>query len=167
MDLVWSALFAAVYLRSRRDGRGAWVLFGVVLSHWVLDAVSHRPQIPLLPGLHRYVGLGLWYSIPGTFVVEGALWVLGIAAYLRATRSTTRLSALALSLFIGALTLAWVTTPFVSLPSGDFSRAALVRLLVIHAGLFALAYWIDRHRPPKPELIAGRGLCSVRPRARG
>jgi hypothetical protein len=60
MDGLWAALLAAAYFLKRRNPRGAWVIFGPVLSHWLLDWISHRPDMPLVPGLHRYFGLGLW-----------------------------------------------------------------------------------------------------------
>ena len=85
MSLVWGAVAAAVTfagLRTssigtghRRRGR----------SHWVLDWISHRPDMPLWPG-GPVLGLGLWNSIPGTVTVEGALFAAGIALYVGATR---------------------------------------------------------------------------------
>ena len=33
-----------------------------LISHWMLDALSHRPDLPLYPGSSTYVGLGLWNS---------------------------------------------------------------------------------------------------------
>src|SRR5215470_601035 len=58
MDGLWAALLAVAYFLNRRSPRGAWVIFGVVVSHWVLDWISHRPDMPLSPSLHRYFGLG-------------------------------------------------------------------------------------------------------------
>ena len=57
-SVVWAGLFALVYFSWRRDGRGAAVLSAVVFSHWVLDFISHRPEMPLIPGGATYVGLG-------------------------------------------------------------------------------------------------------------
>ena len=145
-NVLWAAVFAGVYFWWRRDLRGAYVLSGVVFSHWVLDFISHRPELPLVPGIDRYVGLGLWDSIPLTFVVEGALWLIGILIYLRATKPTSRAGTFGLYVFIGFLTLAWIRTPFAPQPPGDFSAIALLALLAVYSGLFAIAYWIDVHR---------------------
>src|SRR2546423_8429935 len=71
MDAVWGALFASVYFLRRRNARGAWLLAAAVLSHWLLDVISHRPDMPLAPGVNVYLGLGLWNSIPATRLVEG------------------------------------------------------------------------------------------------
>src|SRR5688572_32779758 len=49
MDVFWALLFAGVYFLLRRYSRGAYLLFAVVLSHWVLDVISHRPDMPLAP----------------------------------------------------------------------------------------------------------------------
>ncbi len=145
-DVVWSAVFAFVYLLWRRDARGAAVLGVVVFSHWVLDFASHRPEIPLVPGVRHYVGLGLWNSVVATFVVEGTLWLVGIVIYMRTTRSVSPLGQYGLLSFIGVLTLAWVGTPFGNMPPGDFKPGVLLVLLAVYATLFMLANWVDRCR---------------------
>jgi hypothetical protein len=53
-----------------------------VLSHWVLDAVSHRADMPLTPWSAARVGLGLWQSLPATLLVESLLFALGVTLYL-------------------------------------------------------------------------------------
>lgn len=73
-DAVWAGIAAGLYLLVRRSRRGAWVVFGAVLSHWLLDVVSHRPDMLLAPGVHAAFGLGLWTSIPATIVLEGGAW---------------------------------------------------------------------------------------------
>jgi len=70
-NIIWAALFATIYFLHRRYPRGALLLFAVVLSHWLLDFISHRPDMPLAPGTHQVFGLGLWNSLPATLVVEG------------------------------------------------------------------------------------------------
>ena len=69
MAVVWSVLFGAIYFALRRDARGASILGAGVLSHWVLDFVTHRPDLPLYPGGPK-VGLGIWNSMAAT--VPGA-----------------------------------------------------------------------------------------------
>src|SRR5437867_2522228 len=51
MDALWGIVFAAFYGSRRRYGAGALMLFAAVVSHWVLDFVSHRPDMPLAPGV--------------------------------------------------------------------------------------------------------------------
>src|SRR6478752_7334866 len=83
---VWGIAYGAVYrVATKRNGRTFAVLAGLVVSHWVLDFVTHRPDMPLYPGGPK-VGLGLWNSTPATLAVEIALYVAGTAVYERATR---------------------------------------------------------------------------------
>ena len=82
----WGGLLVGAYILLRRYIRGAWIIFAAVLSHWVLDWLSHRPDMALAPGIHRYFGLGLYNSPLGLLLVEGGLWVAGIIIYLRTTR---------------------------------------------------------------------------------
>ena len=49
MAVVWALLFSGVYVLIRRYPRGAIVALGLVVSHWVLDLVTHRPDLPLMP----------------------------------------------------------------------------------------------------------------------
>ena len=107
MDGLWAALLAAAYFLKRRSPRGAWVIFGAVLSHWLLDWISHGPDMPLSPGVHRYFGLGLWSSIPAALMVEGGFWVLAVILYARATHPKTQISTYAYWTVVGVLTLAW------------------------------------------------------------
>ena len=71
MDAVWALLCAGIYFLARRDSRGAWIIAAAVLSHWVLDVVTHRPDMQLAPGIDTRLGLGLWNSPTATLIVEG------------------------------------------------------------------------------------------------
>jgi hypothetical protein len=88
MDAVWALLFGGAYFLVRRDARGAWVIAAAVLSHWVLDVVTHRPDMQLVPWTETRLGLGLWNSPIATLIVEGTLWLAAVAIYVRATRPT-------------------------------------------------------------------------------
>jgi hypothetical protein len=45
----WAAGFGIVYFALRRYASGAWVAAALVLSHWFLDALVHRPDMPVTP----------------------------------------------------------------------------------------------------------------------
>lgn len=83
--LGWSALAAVLYGLWRRDRTGAAVVGLLVASHWVLDWVTHRPDLPLYPGGAR-VGLGLWDSVAGTLALECAMFAAGLGVYLATAR---------------------------------------------------------------------------------
>ena len=84
---LWAALVGGIYAAVRKYGRGAWVVGGLVLSHWFLDLPMHRPDLPLWPGSDVKVGLGLWNSIPITLVAEIGVFAAGLVVYLRTTRA--------------------------------------------------------------------------------
>lgn len=86
----WALSFGAVWFALLRSLKPAIVLAAVVLSHWFLDLIVHRPDLPLWLSGETRVGLGLWYSIPATLLVEGGLFFAGAAVYLSATRATDR-----------------------------------------------------------------------------
>src|SRR5262249_5244567 len=83
---VWAALFAFVARWRGFGARAAGVLAAVVLSHWVLDVVTHRPDMPVLID-GPYLGLGLWSSVRATVAVELLMFAGGLALYQRTTRA--------------------------------------------------------------------------------
>jgi hypothetical protein len=145
MDVVWASLFAGAYFVRRRDARGAWLLFAAVISHWVLDFISHRPDMPLAPGTRAVFGLGLWNSIPATLIVEGGFWIVAIIIYVRATRPKKRAGTYVFWIGVVLLTLAWhgnITSGMDPNPV----RAGISGLIFFSL-VVAWAYWINRLRP--------------------
>lgn len=140
--VVWALAFGTVYLARTGYRRGAIVAGLLVASHWVLDAIVHRPDLPL--GWEGpKVGLGLWNSIPATVAVELGLLAAGLVLYVRGTsrRDATGRWALALLVaFVVAIYLANVFGPpppsAKAVAIGGFAQWLLV----------AWAAWIDRHR---------------------
>jgi len=139
---LWAALLGGGYYTLRRDRGGALWLAALVLSHWVLDFAAHRPDMPLWPGGPK-VGLGLWYSLPGTLVVEFAIFGGGAWLYATATRARDRIGSVAFRAFV--LTLAGIYLASVFGPPPPSVRVLAMSGLL--GWLFvAWAYWIDRHR---------------------
>jgi len=83
LDAVWAAAFGALLYWRTRSRRTALVAGLLVLSHWLLDVVSHRADMPLLPGSPVRLGLGLWNSIPATLAVELTMFAAGLVIYIR------------------------------------------------------------------------------------
>ena len=143
-DAVWAALFAVVYGTLRKDWRGAGWLAALVMSHWVLDVVAHRPDMPTWPGGAK-LGLGLWNSVAGSLVVECALYGAGIWVYVQATRARDALGGVLFWTFVIVLGGIYVASVFGPPPPSERALA----FTGIAAWLFvAWAYWIDRHRVP-------------------
>lgn len=145
MDGLWAALLAAVYFLMRRNPRGAWIIFGVVLSHWLLDWISHRPDMPLSPGLHRYFGLGLWSSIPAAILIEGGFWALAVILYARATRPKRPIGAYAYWAVVAVLTFAWYNN--LAGPPPPHPQTVSISSLLFFSLAVGWAYWMNRLRP--------------------
>ena len=59
-SMLWSiAAGIAYYLLRKADGTAAAIVGAAVFSHWVLDWLVHRPDLPLYDDTFK-VGLGLW-----------------------------------------------------------------------------------------------------------
>lgn len=145
MLAIWAELFTALYFWRQRNGRAASVIFAVVLSHWLLDVISHRPDMPLVPGGKTLLGLGLWNSIPATLLVEGGFWMVAVVMYARVTRPKNRLGVFAFWSAVILLTLVW----YGNLNAGMDPDPVVGGIggLISFSLVTAWAFWIDRLRP--------------------
>jgi membrane-bound metal-dependent hydrolase YbcI (DUF457 family) len=133
--LVWAILFGFACWQL---GRRAALLMGLlVFSHWALDALSHRPDLPLWPGSQTLVGLGLWNSVAGTLLVESALFAAAVMIYLRNSAKP----ALSYWLLIAFFMLAYVGAAFGPPPPSAAAVAASALALWL---LPAWGWWIER-----------------------
>jgi membrane-bound metal-dependent hydrolase YbcI (DUF457 family) len=112
MAVLWGILLAALGRWRGFSPRICLWLVGLVVSHWVLDFLTHAPDMPLWPGRSPRLGLDLWNSIPGTFALEGAMWGVGIALYLCGRRATRWIGPLAFWSFVAISTVMWATGPW-------------------------------------------------------
>ncbi len=143
--LVWAVLFGFVYSALRRYPRGAWVLGVLVVSHWFLDAIMHNPDLPLVPGVDTYVGLGLWNSILGTIVVEAAILGVGLWLYLGITEAMDPIGRVGLAAFVVVIVAIWLLNIFGPPPPSESAIAWLANAQWL---LILWGYWIDQHRAP-------------------
>ena len=153
MALLWGVLFAAVYWAVRRYRAGAIVAGACVVSHWILDLVVHRPDLPIVPGGTLKLGLDLWQSLPGTLAAEFGVFAIGVVLYARATRARDRFGAFGLwglVIFLAAMYVASVLGP--APPAWQaVAWAGEAQWLIV---LFA--YWLDRHRAAAAPPLANR-----------
>ncbi len=82
------ALIFAAPAGLRWGRRAALVLGAVVLSHWGLDAIVHRPDLPLMPWGGPAVGLGLWTHPAAAMILELAMVLGASALYFRSAPKT-------------------------------------------------------------------------------
>jgi hypothetical protein len=138
----WAGAAAVGYWLWRRwtnwDG-AAWLVGLTVFSHWMLDFIAHRPDMPLYGNYYK-VGLGLWNSLPATLTVEGGLLCGGVFLYLRAAQGR-RLGFVLLALALVAMQLANLLGP--PPPS---SRVVALTGLGAYLTLAAIVYRLERRR---------------------
>lgn len=145
MATVWGLVGAALVYAARRRASAALLVGALVPSHWMLDFIVHRADLPLWPGTGSpLLGLGLWNSIPATLVLEGALFVAGVSLYLRDSRAKDRVGAVALYGLLVLLVLLWVSGPFSPPPPSTVAVAAVG--LAFGLLIVPWAVWIERHR---------------------
>jgi hypothetical protein len=146
MVLLWAALFGGVYWVVRRYRAGAIATAVLVAGHWLLDAVVHRPDLPLAPGASLKVGLGVWNSVWGTLLIEGSMFLAGAWMYSAATRPKNRFGRYGWSGFLLFIVMIYAANLAVSAPPSVVAIEA-----VGFAGTFILVGWsalLDRHRIP-------------------
>jgi hypothetical protein len=147
MVLVWSVLVGGIYYALRRYARGARIVGLCVLSHWVLDFIVHRPDLPLWPGGPR-LGLGLWNSWAGSVAAEILIFGAGLWVYVRSTRARDNVGRHGLWSLIIFLLLGWVGSLFAGAPPNVTALAwgGMMMWLTVPWG-----WWADKHR----ESLAG------------
>ncbi|PYP40396.1 MAG: hypothetical protein DMD43_08565 [Gemmatimonadetes bacterium] len=144
MAVVWAFALGGLYLARGGERRVAAVLWIGVVSHWVLDWITHIPDLPLWPGGPR-VGLGLWASVPGTIVVEVIMLAVGALLYLDVTQVKDRIGRIGPWAYLGLLVALYelsITSP--PPPVGAERMVSVVSLVMVL--LVPLAWWVDRHR---------------------
>ncbi len=138
---IYAVLLGGVVLWRKKGMTGAIVVALGVVSHWVLDVISHRPDMPLAPGASPLLGLGLWNSVPATVIVEFGLFALGVVIYLRAAKPVTRGRRIGFWILIAFLAVIYLSNIF-GPPPPSVSMIAYAGLL-----LWIFPFWgwsVDR-----------------------
>lgn len=144
MVIVWGILLGGAYYLVRPSVKDGVVIGSVVVSHWILDWLTHRPDLPLYPDGPK-LGLGLWNSIPLAIAVESLIFVAGVLIYYRITTPKDRIGLWSFWSLIAALVFFYIMN-IVGPPPPDEKTLAWFALA---AWLFPVwGYWIDRHRIP-------------------
>jgi hypothetical protein len=143
MSIAWATAFALAYYLIARYWPGTLAIWIGVVSHWVLDWITHRPDMPLYPGGQRY-GLGLWNSVAGTMIVEISMLVVGVWLYVRATRAGDRIGSYAFFAYLILLLVLYVGDRF-SPPPNNVSEIIWPGIIAEFV-LLAWAWWFDHHR---------------------
>lgn len=139
----WALALGIAYWLARRNIRGAFIVAALVVSHWLLDAIVHVPDLPLLPGADAMAGLGLWQSKAATLAVEIPIFAAGVWLYVRSTRARDKAGRYGLMGLVAFLALAHAGNVFGAPPP---SVTAIAWVGQAQWLLVAWAYWVDAHR---------------------
>lgn len=141
--IVWGAIFGVLARALSHDRRAFFVVAALVVSHWVLDFLTHRPDMPLYPGGPKE-GLGLWNSTWGTVLVEVSMYLVGLWIYLQATRARDATGRWA----SGALALVLLVIYGANLAGPAPPSVTAIWMAGMAGGVLfcAWAWWSDRHR---------------------
>jgi hypothetical protein len=139
--LLWSSgAFAVYWLTRRPDGTtAALVVAAAVFSHWVLDFVVHRPDLPVYDDAVK-VGLGLWNLPALGFGLEATLLLGGMWLYFR-SGGARRAATIVFCLFMLAIqAYIFFGPPLVS------DKAAATTAIVAYIVFAAVIRLLEEHR---------------------
>ncbi len=148
MDLAWGVILGLIVGRFWGKRAGVVVAAGVV-SHWVLDWISHRPDVPLVPGGRRY-GLDLWSSPAGTLAFELVMLAIGVWLFATATRPVDRTGRWAFVGLVAFMLLVYLGATYGPPPTSDTAIAVSAALLAVI--VIPWAWWIDSHRTVRQRI---------------
>jgi hypothetical protein len=143
---VWGVACGAIYYAIRRGRIPAAVTIALlVVSHWLLDYATHRPDLPLTLNGSDRLGLGLWNSVPGTLAIELTIFAAGLWLYLRETTARDRAGSIGLWVLVGFLLVVYFGSAFGPPPPTAIAVAWSAQAMWL---LVVWGYWIDNHRIP-------------------
>ena len=146
-------------LRPKSGWRGFWVIAALVFSHWILDLIVHRPDLPLYPGGQTLLGFGVWNFPWLAYLLEIGLLGAGFWFWKRVTIARSMRYSIALwamFLFMAALQYIFILLPGLALQAGTFDPSAGLQGPVLGMSalatfiiLAALIAWIEQGRPSR------------------
>jgi membrane-bound metal-dependent hydrolase YbcI (DUF457 family) len=141
--LFWGLVLGVIYYFIKKDLKNSLWLAALVVSHWILDLLTHRPDLPLTPGVEVKLGFGLWNSLWGTIFVEGLLFAGGVYVYIKVTKAKNKVGSITFWALIVFLLLIYISNLFGPPPPAAEPIAILGMAQWL---LVAWGYWIDRNR---------------------
>ena len=143
--VIWSAAVTVlVMLMPRLAPRSAAIWVGAaVFSHWVLDVLVHRPDLPIYDDTMK-IGFGLWNFPAIALALEVALLFGGMVMYLRVTSPINAIGRFGLPA-LGVVMVAIQSYVFFG-PAPSSPAAAATTALASYIVFAGLAEWLTRRR---------------------
>ena len=140
---VWALGFAALVWLAQRDRVAAGIAGAVVLSHWLLDLLVHRPDLTLA-GSPPKLGLGLWNHPMIAMPLELALTFGALWFFLSRTRGPALPAIVLAAILLALQAINWFG------PVASEVTPATSYLAFFAYGLATLAaWWLGKTRVPR------------------
>lgn len=140
---VWPIVVGSLFYVVRRDKIESVVVGLSIFSHWILDFLTHRPDLPLAFSNDVFFGLGLWNSPAVSIAAEVALFMVGVIIYVKTTFSKDRIGVYGFWSLFTLLLLIYIGNFVGPPPPNEFALALVANATWIFV---VWAYWVDRHR---------------------
>ncbi|MFC1574223.1 hypothetical protein ACFL30_03485 [Candidatus Latescibacterota bacterium] len=144
MVILWATGISLIFRFVTRSKQGAGWIWLAVMSHWFLDVIVHRADLPLYPGGKIFIGLGLWNSLIGSILFEVSLFCVGVFLYVKKTEPLDKTGVIALWSLICFLSVIYLGNIFGPPPPDN--TVMIAGSVVVLWLLVVWGYWIDRHR---------------------
>lgn len=143
MAIGWGVLFAIIYYARTKNRNASLLLLFLVFSHWILDWITHRPDLQLTPFSEMRVGLGLWNHKWMEMIIESGMFVIAIFLYINMTKAKNKTGIWALWSLVLLLLIIFYMSVFGPPPEkvNQIAWAGLAQWLFV-----AWGYWIDNNR---------------------
>lgn len=139
----WGIAFGLIYWLIKKKTHYAIVLAACVISHWFLDLIVHRPDLPLYPGQSTKFGFGLWNYPMLTLILEGGIFLAGALLYYKQTTPNNGVGKYGFAALILLLAIIHVGNIFGPPPPSVTAIAWAGQLQWLFV---LLAFWVDRNR---------------------
>jgi membrane-bound metal-dependent hydrolase YbcI (DUF457 family) len=143
MAALWARVATVAVRQTAAPPRAGLLVGAIVLSHWLLDLLTHRADLPVLPNDQVLFGFGLWRSIPATIFVEGTFLATALYLYIGSSRATSLVGRWGLGGMVALMVAIWISGPFV--PPPPSATAVAIGAMGIWLFVWA-ARGVDRSR---------------------
>jgi hypothetical protein len=144
MVLGWGLLLGLITLFFLKKIKYSVIIFICVISHWFLDLIVHRPDLPLLAsGDSLKVGFGLWNYPYLSAIIEGLIFFTGVFLYYKSTKAKNKTGKYLLIFLVSFLVLIQIANMFGPPP---LSVTAIAWAGQLQWLFVIIAFIVDRNR---------------------
>lgn len=150
-SVFWAGLFAYFFkivpLKSDSNkNKIALIVGATALSHFLLDVIVHRADLPLFGGGSYKIGLGLWNYVFASSFIELLIFFAGLWVYLKSTKGVSIAGRYGIVIFSAFVTIMWIASLLAPTPSEFNIIGFTIFGLVFQLLVIGTVSWLDRKR---------------------